>query len=191
MPRGGHRPAELQPMPQKYEKYFDGNRTVRTEKMPSRRWQVREMQDIHHEIARRLLLGQKAPFIASQVGCSAATVRNVKDSPVVQEKLEIMRGARDKDVINVAAHIQRIAPKSIQLLEEVIAGTGAGADANIALRCKVAESNLDRAGYGAVKKFQGAVGHFTSDDIAELKAEAMKRISPVQASEASRTSTPI
>ena len=189
MPRGGHRPAETKTLPRQYEKYFDGNRPVRTEKMPSRRWQVSEMQDIHHEIARRLLLGQKSQFIADSVGCSSATVRNVKDSPVVQEKLEIMRGARDRDVINIAAHIQRIAPKSIQLLEQVIEGKGPGADASIALRCKVAESNLDRAGYGAVKKFQGAVGHFTSDDIAELKKEAMSRISPVQASEASKVVT--
>ena len=187
MPRGGHKPKELMSLPSKYEKYFDGNREIKTEKMPSRRWQVSKMQDIHHEIARRLLLWQKTSFIAELLNCSSATVLNVKDSPVVQEKLEVMRGARDKEVINISAHIRRIAPKSIQLLEQVIDGTGPGKDAPISLRCKVAESNLDRAGYGAVKKFQGAVGHFTSDDIAELKKEAMQRISPVKQSTVSES----
>lgn len=185
--RGQRKGKVLANLPNKYEKYFgerDADQRRKTdnctvESMPKRTFQVNEIRDQHHEIIRRLLLGQNAEFIARQIGVSGATVRNVKNSPIVQERLAILNAARDKETLNVAAHIDRIAPKSIQLLEDIITGTGAGADAPISLRARTAENNLDRAGYGAVKKFQGQVGHFTADDIAKLKEDALQRANPV------------
>ena len=147
--------------------------------MPKRTFQVNEIRDQHHEIIRRLILGQNCRFIADQIGVSSATVNNVKNSPVVQERMGILNAKRDQQTLDVASHIDRIAPKSIQLLEEIITGTGAGTEAPISLRARTAENNLDRAGYGAVKKFQGAVGHFTGDDIEKLKQEALERMNPV------------
>jgi hypothetical protein len=179
--RGARRPAELAGSPRgRKAKYYDGSRPV-AEKLPRKKFEVSEMQDIHHEITRRLLLGQKKTYIARQLGVSAQMVNYTADSAVVQDRLALLRSDRDSKAIDVAAHIRKIAPKSIQLLEDVITGRGDGADAPISLRCKVAESNLDRAGFGAVKKFQGAVGHFTKDDIQDLKNEALKRITPVEA----------
>ena len=161
-------------------KYFDSSRPTdqrrRKTRMPRATFCVSELKDQHHEIIRRLLLGQKSTFIAEQLGVSTAMVNYTKNSPVVQERLQFLRTARDAKVIDVAAHIKRVAPKSIQLLEQVIEGKGEGADAPISLRCRVAMDNLDRAGHTPVKKFQGAVSHFTSDDIAELKNEALKRV---------------
>ena len=120
--RGARRPEELQGMPRKGAKYFDGNRPEPT-RMPKRTFTVTKMQDVHHEIARRLLLGQKDVYIAKQLGITVATVGYTKNSPVVREKLALMRNQRDQKTIDVASHIQRIAPKSIQLLEEVITTT--------------------------------------------------------------------
>jgi len=183
--RGQHKPAEARELPDKYQRYFSARgedqrcKNATVESMPKRQFQVNEIRDQHHEIIRRLILGQNAEFIARQIGVSGATVRNVKNSPVVQERLDILNAKRDQQTLDVAAHIDRIAPKSIQLLEDIITGTGDGVDAPISLRARTAENNLDRAGYGAVKKFQGAVGHFTGEDIEKLKQEALQRMNPV------------
>lgn len=183
--RGQRKPTEMQRVPNKFDRYFNPRgedrrrKNATVESMPKRTFQVNEIRDQHHEIIRRLVLGQNAEFIARQIGISGATVRNVKNSPVVQERLSVLNAKRDQQTIDVAAHIDRIAPKSIKLLEEIITGKGAGANAPISLRARTAENNLDRAGYGAVKKFQGAVGHFTGADIEELKQDALKRLNPV------------
>jgi hypothetical protein len=130
------------------------------------------MSELHHEIVRHLLLGQKSTVIADQLGCHKQTVSNVKNSKVVQDKLAIMRGARDANSVDLARQIQEIAPKALENLRQIIEDeTG-----EIPLHMKAKESNnlLDRAGYGAKtqSEHRHLHAHMTADDIEEIKRRA-------------------
>jgi len=136
-------------------------------------FRVGKIWERHDEIARMVLLGRKNTEIAREVGCSAATVGNVRNSPVVQDKLAIMRGARDAYTIDIAKDIQEFAPKALDLLKNIVMGKGVGTNASPALRAKEANSFLDRAGFGAVRKEQHVHAHLTAEEIDAIKERAM------------------
>ncbi len=136
------------------------------------RWSVTEMWDIHHEIARMLLIGWKNVDIAKKLDVSAVMVSAVRNSPVVQEKLALMHKSRDADAIDVAKEIKDFAPVALNLLKDIVEGDGDGEQASIGLRGGMAKDLLDRAGHGAIQKSMGLVGHLTAEDIEGLKKRA-------------------
>jgi len=155
-------------------KYFSERGSDLRRKPPSRRktFQVQEMWDVHHEIARLASLGLKKTEIAKALSITAATVSYTINSPVVKDRIAILRGSRDAKTVDLAKRIQNFAPIALDLLEDVIKGNGAGKNAPIGLRSKEANNWLDRAGFGAVKKVQAQVAHLTAEDIEEIKKRA-------------------
>jgi len=158
--------------------YFDGfdpAREVDRRRKPETRrtFEVAEMWEVHHEICRRLLLGQKASHIAEDLGVSKAMVSYVRNSRVVQEKLKTMEGARDAETVDLAKEIREQAPKALRLLKKIIEGE---VDAPITTRAREANNWLDRAGYAPVKRVEGqfAHAHFTADEIEEIKRRAVE-----------------
>jgi predicted transcriptional regulator len=158
--------------------YFDGldpRRLVdRREKPQTRKtFEVAELHETHHEIMRRLLLGQKSSAIAEDLGVSRAMVSYVKNSRVVQERLNEMQGARDAETVDLAVEIRKQAPKALKLLNKIIEGE---IDAPITTRAREANNWLDRAGFGAVKRVEGnfAHAHFTPEEIEDIKRRAIE-----------------
>lgn len=137
-------------------------------------WQVGEIWEIHAEISRRILLGQKNTVIAEALECSPQMVSNVRNSPVIQDRLALMRGARDASTIDIARDIQEFAPEALKLLKEVVRGEGPGENASIALRAKQANEFLDRAGHGAVRREQHFHAHLTTEEIEGIKQRALE-----------------
>jgi predicted transcriptional regulator len=131
------------------------------------------MWEVHHEVARRLLLGQKASHIAEDLGVSEAMVSYVRNSRVVQEKLDTMSAARDAETVDIAKDIREKAPAALRLLEKIIQGE---IDAPITSRAREANNWLDRAGFGAVRRVEGqfTTAHFTADDIETIKRRAIE-----------------
>ncbi len=101
-------------------KYSDPNRINQKNLAPSmrRNFVVTDMTEKHHEIARRLVLGQSPKMIAEDLDISTATVRNVKGSPVVKEQIAILSGARDKTTLDIAEPIKELAPKCLRVLQD-------------------------------------------------------------------------
>ncbi len=163
-------------MTQSQKKYYDEDRGPDQRKKVNNRnrWTVSEMWQVHHEIAGLILLGWKNVDIAEKLDVSEVMVSNVKNSPVVMDKLSIMRGARDANTIDLAKEIRETAPDALKLLQDIISGNGDGDNASINLRARTSEGMLDRAGYAAPKKLltENLHGFFTSEDIAELKKRA-------------------
>lgn len=167
--------------------YSDGDRvadrrfkTVKEFRVkPRGGFRVGKIWERHDEIARMILLGMKNTEIAEKVGCTAATVGNVRNSPVVQEKLSIMGGARDAYTVDIARDIQEFAPKALALLKDIVLGKGVGASASPALRAREANSFMDRAGFGAVRKEQHVHAHLTAEEIDAIKERALGANSPV------------
>ena len=92
------------------------------------------------------------------------------NSELMRRELELLRGARDSDVIDVAKQIKEMAPKALKVLENILEDELAPAPTKLA----TAKDVLDRGGYGASKhiSFTGAMGHFTAQDIEEIKDRA-------------------
>jgi len=160
------------------EKYYSPGRGPDLRKNPetinNRHWTVNEMWEVHHEIARLLLLGYKGVNVAKQLGVSPQMVSNVRNSPVVQDKLAIMKGARDADTIDLSKEIRDSAPDALSLLKDIIRGDNEGAGANLPLRAKTAESMMDRAGYAAPQRKQVESIHYTltKEEIQSIKEKA-------------------
>jgi hypothetical protein len=140
---------------------------------PRKVFRVSRIWELHDEIARRVLLGQKNKVIAEALSCSVATVSNVRNSPVIQDKLAIMRGARDAYTVDIARDIQEFAPKALELLKDIVMGKGVGANASPALRAREANAFLDRAGHGAVRKEAHIHQHLTTEEIEAIKERAL------------------
>lgn len=156
------------------EKYFLAPREPDARKRESRTFEVNEMWELHHEIVRRLVLGQKNADVARALNVSEQMVSYTRNSKVVKKQLDIMRAARDADTIDIAKDIRDKAPKALALLEDII--DDHGETFSMGLAAKTAENWMDRAGYPAPRNVNVAavVAHFTSDEIAELKRQAIE-----------------
>ena len=136
-------------------------------------WQVSEMWAVHREIARRITLGQKNTVIAEALNCTKEMVSLVRNSPVVMEHSEIMQGAADAETVDVAKRIQDLAPKSLDVLKDILEDKDDRA--SLALRAKVAESLLDRAGHSKIQKVQSLNTHLTLEQLNGIKARALEK----------------
>ena len=177
MLRPAARPA-LAPKPPK-EKYHNGNRGPderRVDPDKKRTFEVSAMWDVHHEIVRRLLIGQKVVNIAKDLNVSEAMVSYTRNSPVVREKLEIMKGARDAETLDLAKRIRENAPQSLRLLEDIINGEVDGTTVPLNMRRQEANMMMNRAGFAPVQTIKGAIlhGHYTTDEIDDIKKRAVE-----------------
>ena len=159
------------------DRYTDPGRVDGRKKLNGKKkgWQVAEMWDSHHEMARRILLGQNNGTISEALGCTAQQVSNVRNSPVVKEKLEIMRVARDAGCIDLAKEITSLAPIALQRVREALE-TGKVLDKEVSAGQLLRESNnlLDREIGRPVQRVdsRNLHGHFTLEDIEKIKVRA-------------------
>ena len=175
------------------QKYYDENRGPDLRRHDGNggspnRWVVSEMWDAHHEIARYIVMGWKNVDIAKAMNVSSQMVSIVRNSPVVQEHIVIMRDARDADTVDLAKEIEEVAPDALALLKDIVRGDNEGANAGIALRAREANNMLARVGHGVPHKIQAETVnyHLTSKDITEIKrrAQLAKNVVPDQIPEA-------
>ena len=138
-------------------------------------FQVNEMWEIHHEIVRRLVLGQRPVNIAKALNVSNQMIAYVKNSPVVKNQIEIQRAARDADTIDISKRIRENAPTALKLLEDVIDGEVDGEKVTLGLRVREAGNMLNRGGYAPVTNIKGQIDHthYDAADIAAIKKAAL------------------
>lgn len=166
--------------------YYDPNRPPdrrrRTNDGRRKVWNVSKIWDNHQEIIRRLVLGQKNVQIAEELGLTPMLVSNVKNSPIVQDQVAIMQGARNAYTVDIAREIREFAPKALEVLKKVVSGEGwDGPPISAALKAKVAGDLLDRAGHGAIRNInmQSVHAHLTKEDIEAIKQRALQTNAPV------------
>lgn len=152
---------------------------VETEKKTDRRlasvqgrtktgWEVSDIWDIHHQIKRRIFLGQKNTEIARILGCTKEQVSSVRNSPVIQDELKKMQADADKDAVDVKAAVKKLAPKALRVMEQILDDENVLAN----VRFNAAKDALDRGGHAAPQQINHLHGHFTADDILEMKNRA-------------------
>jgi len=151
-------------------KYYDPNRKRGVPKF-RRSFSVVKMNETHHEIARRLVLGQKSKQIAQDLNISTQTVHNVKNSPIVQEQMMMIAGGRDKHTMDVRKEIESLAPKCVKVIKDQLENEGVSDH----LKSKNAFALLSIAGYAPVRNVNvNAVAAILSgDDIERINAKAL------------------
>jgi predicted transcriptional regulator len=134
----------------------------------NRQYTLQEIQDSHREIARLLVTGAKHVDIADMLGVTPAMVSYTANSPVVKRELDNMRAARDLDTVDIAKRIQEVAPRALQVMEDLLE------EANDAIKLKIATDLLDRAGHTAIRtiRTENLHAHLNRDDIEEIKQRA-------------------
>jgi len=138
-------------------------------------FQISEMWASHHEIARMILLGEKNVDIAKTLKCSVQTISNVRNSPVVKEKLALMSAARDADTVNLSKEIMELAPIAIERVREALT-TGKVLDQQVGAIGILKEANniLDRQIGKPTQNIntKNIHGHFTLEDLERIKSKA-------------------
>jgi len=86
----------------------------------NRNYDIEKVWDSHHEIVRRLVLGEKPVQIANNLGITTQTVSNVRNNPIVKRLFGILHSARDASVVEIRNRIVNIAPLAIEYLETVL-----------------------------------------------------------------------
>ncbi len=140
----------------------------------SRKYEPKQLNPLHHEILRRLVLGESHRDIAIALNCTPATVSNAANCGLGRDKLNYMSGAADVSAVEVAQKIRETAPKALAVIQTIIEDE----EANYALRFKAATDILDRAGHGAVKKvdIKKSAMELSVDELEQLKQEALSRL---------------
>lgn len=124
--------------------------------------------DSHHEIVRRLVLGQRPTDIARDLGITKQTVSNVRNNPLVVKQLQSLHEKRDSDTASISAQIRDIAPKAVAILEEALDDPTSPWNARIT----AAKDILDRAGHAPVHRSESVTATLTVDEIMALKERA-------------------
>ena len=134
-------------------RYADLNRTDARRVSNRKGHQITQMWDNHHEIARLIVLGMNNKEIADRMNCTPQTVSNVRNSPVVQDKLAILHAVRDVATGDLAHEIAEMAPMALKRIREVLeTGQVHGQTASAAVIMKEANNLLDREMGKAVQR---------------------------------------
>lgn len=135
---------------------------------------IKKLQQIHHEVLNLAALGTKPKDIATMLGVSTGMVDYTVNGALGQEKLALIRGARDADTVDLAEQIRQVGPVAIARVRQVIEDANAtNADA-----LRAAFGMLDRIPETAVtKRIQSDSRnmHFTPEDIKRMQEEAFKQ----------------
>lgn len=148
---------------------------------------VRSLAQRHHEILDLHVIGKTNQEIADYFGCTAQSVSQIVNSSLGQEKIRLMRGARDAEAFDVRSEIEALLPQAVDVYREILARDSA---ASLALKKRTADTLvMDIAGHKAPTKFQGVVAHLDSTTLDLLKQRGREAgiitINPEHASEAS------
>ena len=139
---------------------------------------IKNLWEVHHEISRLLLLGYKNTRIAEAIGISKERVSQVRNDPLMQRKLALMRGARDNEAIEVADRMKAIDPIAVEVFKKVME-TALEDDAFIAdkdlRRDAIASGKIvvDHTHPKEVKS-EHLVGFVTLEQIQEAKKRALQ-----------------
>ena len=136
----------------------------------------------HHEIARRLVAGEKIKEVAESMGMTPSRISAIYNSPEFQAHLATLSEAADQTAVDVRQRLQTLSQDAVDTLERVIKRQTA--PFNVSLQVRVAETILDRAGYGPIKTInqQGQVDHkVAAEGILKEALESLKRHSAAAA----------
>lgn len=134
----------------------------------------------HQEILNMHVAGMKESQICETLDVTPATVSNTINSTLGQQKISMLRGARDADTLDAVARIKELLPKALDVYEKILSDEEslnglAHAGASINLQKATADTIVkDLSGLAAPKKVLVGHAHITPELIEEFKAQGRK-----------------
>ena len=134
------------------------------------------LNERHQEILNMHVQGMKDSQIVAALGVNKGTVSNAINSTLGQQKISMLRGARDCDTVTAVQRIQQMIPKALDIYEKILSeepervGGSPHGGAPISLQKATADTIVkDLAGMAAPKKM--IIGHakLTPELIDEIK----------------------
>lgn len=138
-----------------------------------------ELGEKHREMIRMYSMGVELQRIAEAMDCSRHHVRYVVNSPMAMVMRRELEERKDEKACNVMARLAEVAPKALSVMEQALDGELEGVSP--ALRIKVCEGILDRAGFGRVMKVSSQNLHATlsAEDIMRLRQRATREAAAI------------
>lgn len=135
-----------------------------------RKYQIENVWEVHHEVARRILLGEKNVDIAKDMNISPVMVSYTRNSHKVKALIAELESRRDGVSVDIAQDIQELCPLAIKRMGEMLAkGTEKDSD-----MIKIGFGVLDRGGHSPVKRSINVNGALTKDMINNLKTRGLE-----------------
>ena len=130
-----------------------------------------KFREEYQEAIRLKALGCKTRDIARELHMSYHHVQQAISCPFGQRMLADLQGARNSSVMDIQERIQGMCGDALDFIEGIMDGE---TEVTPGLKFKVAESVLDRAGFGRIQKnlSLGLSGSLTAEDIENIKANA-------------------
>lgn len=148
--------------------------------------QISYIRPYHREIARRLVLGQRASDIARDIGMTASRLSIIINSPLFKIELQRLEDVRDEGVGNIGKTLKELSPVALEVIERTMYQARSEK-----LKFEAAQDVLNRAGYGAINKSIVNVQQDTSISYnnmtdAELKRLVGERVQRIQQEQKSK-----
>ncbi|MCK5017581.1 MAG: hypothetical protein KAS32_10980 [Candidatus Peribacteraceae bacterium] len=140
-------------------------------------WVVEEIWEMHDEVVRRIVLGQKNTVIAEALSITAQQVSNIRNSPVIKDKIQIMRAARDAGTVDLSRQIAEMAPAALENIKSAVEdGVVNGKELSASEILKESNTVVDRTIGKPTQTLQtkNLHAHYTADDIERIKKRANK-----------------
>lgn len=128
----------------------------------------------HHEEIIRLYVATPGKVtykeIAEAVGCTEQMVCYTLNSEIAKEKIRTLQEGADDAAMDTMEKLHELAGYSVQKLEKILLSPSTPQK----LRARVAQDILDRTGNKKPTRHEHAHGHFSKEDIEEMKQRAKK-----------------
>ena len=157
--------AQLQLKDKRRREQLEGNRGSNLQSLGNR----------HHEMLRLKALGLSNVKIAEKLGVHKQTVTHCVNSPVGNMQLDLIRGTRDNDTLDMLDQIKAVLPEALKVMKNTLNG-GTLEDEYLMrkLQLGTATNLFEMAGMGPIKRTdsRNVSARVTGDDIKALVREA-------------------
>ena len=164
------------------ELYGVSVRDSRREISKPREFDPQALHQLSHEILNLKSSGMKGRQIAKALGISEGTVSKTVNSDLGAEKLRIIRGASDHQLVKVTDRVAKMTDKALDVLEEIL-DDEAGIASQSLRRQAARDVLIDLGGHAAPKKvdIRKTSAMITPEFLDELKKQGQLAAQEVDA----------
>ena len=126
---------------------------------------LKELKTQHREIARLSFQGFKPAEISDRTGTALQTVYQILSDPLCKSFVAGMNDKADLAVIDTKQRLASLDTKAVDTLDDLLSF----ADTPASVQLAAAKDVLDRNGHKPAEKHQHLHGHFTSEELSDLR----------------------
>ncbi len=126
-----------------------------------------ELKTHHQHICRLNFEGHKPTEIAERLDMNLQTIYKVLNDPMGKAYMDKLTDSSNDVIISTRKKISEMQMSALSVFDSILTGGANAAPASV--RLNAAKDILDRNGHKAPEKHQHMHGHFTAEDLIEMK----------------------